>query len=71
MAGITESLEELTTALQALAADDAVQNESAYTAVNASPLPAETLSIPGEVSDFVKQTQEYSNKTRDVSIGTY
>jgi hypothetical protein len=53
MAGITESLEELTTALQALAAEDGVQNQSAHAAVNASPLAAESLSIRGEVSDFV------------------
>jgi hypothetical protein len=71
MADITTSLEELTEALQALAAETRDGKSAGLSAQLPANLSPETFSIPDEIIEFVKEAQEYSSRTRGVSIGSY
>ena len=69
MANINESIDQLTESLQKLAAKtcghvwpcEAVAGE----------VPANELKVSEEVEGFVASIRAYSDKTRNVSVGTY
>jgi hypothetical protein len=69
MANINESIDQLTESLQELAAKT-YGHASPCEAV-AGKVPANELKVSEEVERFVASTRAYSDKTRNVSVGTY
>jgi hypothetical protein len=69
MATINESIEQLTASLQELTAHTYCQVNNG----DSEPrnVPVDELKVSEEVESFVAATSAYSEKTRNVSVGTY
>lgn len=67
MADINESIEQLTASLQELTAQSYTCNCDAV----AEKVKANELQVSKEVENFVAESRAYSNKTRNVSVGSY
>jgi hypothetical protein len=70
MANLTDSIDQLTESLQQLAKTKTYGHASPCEAV-AGEVPANELKVSEEVERFVASTRAYSDKTRNVSVGTY
>jgi hypothetical protein len=69
MANINESIEQLTASLQALSAHTYCHSDNGEAV--AGNVPVDELQVSAEVEAFVAATRAYSEKTRNVSVGTY
>ena len=68
MANMNESIDQLTASLQELTKSYCLVQESETVAGN---LPVDQLEVSKAVESFVTETNDYVEKTRNVSAGTY
>jgi hypothetical protein len=69
MANINESIEKLTASLQELTAHTYSHADKGETV--AGSVSVDDLQVSAEVESFVAATRAYTEKTRNVSVGTY
>jgi hypothetical protein len=69
MANINESIEQLTASLQELTAQ--TYNHAQITDAIEGKVAMDELQLSREVEAFVNATSAYSEKTREISVGTY
>jgi len=62
--------DDLTSSLQELTAQIAARGDARPEQFPAH-LPTTTLSMPDDIENFLRETQEYSARVRTVNIGTY
>ena len=70
MANINESIEQLTASLQELT-EQTYNHAHTTEPVSAGKVAVDELQVSKEVESFVEKTRAYSDKTRNVSVGTY
>jgi len=71
MSTINESIEELTASLQELTTARTYGHAETNEAATVGYVSVDELKVSADIENFVAATRAYSEKTRNVSVGTY